>query len=237
MSVAVSFSDLGTIDYKQAWDQQKDLFNQALNIKSEAKKNSFVSHLPQNHLLFCEHNPVYTLGKSGSVDNLLINKEHLSKLGIDFYKIDRGGDITFHGPGQITGYPILDLEQFKTDLSWYLRSLEEVFIQTLDHYGIKAGRIKAYTGVWLDGDHPVKARKICALGVKASRWVTMHGFAFNVSPNLMYYQHIVACGIENKSVTSLSKELNQHIDIEEVKTLVLKKFALIFGMDFKPKQP
>lgn len=183
-----------------------------------------------HHLLLVEHSPVYTLGKSGKTEHILISEQEMRERGIDYFHINRGGDITFHGPGQIVGYPILDLEQFKTDLGWYLRSLEEVIILTLAHYGLQGDRSKGETGVWLDPDVPGKERKICAMGIKCSRWITMHGFAFNVNTDLSYFDHIVPCGIVGKQVTSLEKELGYTVPFEEVKILVKKNFEKVFDI-------
>ena len=181
-----------------------------------------------NWLLFVEHPPVYTLGKSGKVAHLLINEVELKKQGIEYFHINRGGDITFHGPEQLVGYPILDLEKFKPDLGWYLRSLEEVIILTMAEYGLKGDRSPGETGVWMDPHVPGKERKICAMGIKCSRWITMHGFAFNVNTNLNYFHHIVPCGIENKKVTSLANELGSTVPMEEVKYLLKKNFEKVF---------
>ena len=183
-----------------------------------------------NYLLFCEHPHVYTLGKSGEKNHLLLNPERLKALDATYYHINRGGDITYHGPGQIVGYPILDLDNFFTDIHKYLRFLEEAIIQTLAEYGIEAGRIAGLTGVWLDADHPQKARKISAFGVKSSRWVTMHGFAFNVNTNLDYFNHIVPCGIPDKAVTSLEKELGAPQDMKKVENILKEKLAALFEM-------
>ena len=185
----------------------------------------------QHHLLFCEHPHVYTLGKSGKIDHLLLQEEGLRAKGIEFFKINRGGDITYHGPGQITGYPIFDLEKFKTDINWYLRTMEEVMIRVLADYGLEGGRIAKETGVWL-GVGTMNPRKICAFGVKASRWVTMHGFAFNVNTDLSYFNHIVPCGIADKGVTSLQKELGREVEMEEVKEKLRKYFAELFEFEF-----
>jgi lipoyl(octanoyl) transferase len=184
-----------------------------------------------NHLLFVEHSPVYTLGKSGDINNVLIDDDDRSKKGIEFFKINRGGDITFHGPGQLVGYPIIDLEYFKTDLGWYLRSLEEVIILTLAGYRLQAGRSEGETGVWLDADIRGKERKICAMGIRCSRWITMHGFAFNVNTDLNYFNYIIPCGIQNKQVTSLQKELGGDVDINEVKRRVKTNFEKVFDVE------
>jgi len=214
----VIFQDLGNIDYKDAWDYQEKLFEKIVAIKMKNRELPLANqHPPKHYLLFCEHPHVYTLGKSGSEDNLLVNNDQLTEKKAAYFKINRGGDITYHGPGQIVGYPILDLDHFFTDIHKYLRFLEEIIIKTLADYGITAGRLKGATGVWLNEDDPAKARKICAMGVRCSRWVTMHGFAFNVNSDLEYFNNIVPCGITDKAVTSMEKELGAKQDIEEVK--------------------
>ncbi|MEQ9424387.1 MAG: lipoyl(octanoyl) transferase LipB [Cyclobacteriaceae bacterium] len=224
------FTDLGLIDYQQAWDYQENIFKTTVSHKIANRRRPDDEQLPvQNHLIFCSHPHVYTLGKSGDAGNLLLKEEILKKQGIDYYKINRGGDITYHGPGQIVGYPILDLDQFFTDIHKYLRFLEEAVIRTLNDYGLQAGRIQGLTGVWLD-EKSNDARKICALGVKTSRWVTMHGFAFNVNTDLKYYDNIVPCGIRDKSVTSLQKELGLNVDMNEVKQKLKSHLAEIFEM-------
>ena len=222
----VLFKDIGSKDYKEAWDIQNKLFQEIIDIKL-ANRNREEKVIAQNHLLFTEHPPVYTLGKSGDLSNLLLNEEQLKQKGISFFKSNRGGDITFHGPGQIVGYPILDLEAFKPDIRWYMRSLEEVIIKTIAHYGLQGVRSEGETGVWLDVGTPF-ARKICALGVRTSRWVTMHGFALNVNTNLGYFDHIIPCGIKGKAVTSLEAELNRKVPLSEVRTLILEHFAEVF---------
>lgn len=233
MSVAVKqkvyFRDLGLIDYKECWDYQEKLLQEIVSVKSQNRHLPSVSMLQTaNWLLFCEHPHVYTLGKNGNEKNLLLNENLLMKKKVSFYKTNRGGDITYHGPGQIVGYPILDLDNFFTDIHKYLRCLEEIIILTLKDYGIKAGRIKGLTGVWIDSENQLKARKICAMGVRTSRWVTMHGFAFNVNSDLSYFNHIIPCGISDKAVTSLCKELGKEISINEVKEKVKKYFSEIF---------
>jgi lipoyl(octanoyl) transferase len=229
----VQFEDLGKIAYKPAWDYQADLFDEIVAIKLKNRDLPTEKQQPTRHyLLFCEHPHVYTLGKSGSMENLLLNEQQLEENHIEFYKNNRGGDITYHGPGQNVGYPILDLEMFYTDIHRYMRNLEEVFIKTLDVYGIKAGRYPGYTGVWLEPDHPTCARKICALGVKCSRWVTMHGWAFNINSDLQLFDNIVPCGITDKGVTSLQKELGVKMDFQEVKNVVKEKFGEVFECDF-----
>ncbi|WP_233522444.1 lipoyl(octanoyl) transferase LipB [Chitinophaga silvatica] len=222
----ILFSDLGTIDYQEAWDYQEKLLKQNVGLKSAAAGQIPVD--TTNYLLFCEHPPVYTLGKSGHMENLLVSQEALKEQGIGFVPTNRGGDITFHGPGQIVGYPILDLEKFYTDIGKYLRNLEEVIIRTIAEYGLKGDRSAGETGVWLEPHDKAKARKICAMGVRCSRWVTMHGFALNVNTSMDYFNKIVPCGIQDKKVASLSHELGREIDINEVKEKLRKNFAEIF---------
>ena len=221
----VFFQDLDVRSYKEVWDYQEMLLKQNVQLKSAdaTKQNT------SNYLLFVEHTPVYTLGKSGHKEHVLISDEELQEKGIEFFHINRGGDITFHGPQQIVGYPILDLDKFKTDLSWYLRSLEEVIILTMAEYGIIGGRSKGETGVWIDADIKGRERKICAMGIKCSRWITMHGFAFNVNTDLNYFNYIVPCGIQNKQVTSLEKELGYKLNYEEVKGKVQRNFEQVFA--------
>lgn len=228
----VHFQDLGLKDYKKAWDFQEQLFKANVDAKIENRKAEKVVTPTISHLLFCEHPHVYTLGKSGDESHLLLSEALLKQKGATYYKINRGGDITYHGPGQIVGYPILDLDFFFTDIHKYLRYLEEMVILTLAEYGIKGERYEGYTGVWIDADNPLKARKICAMGVRCSRWVTMHGFAFNINPDLDYFNNIVPCGITDKQVTSLQKELNQEIDVEEVKEKLKKHFCSLFEAEF-----
>lgn len=226
----VRFQDIGNVEYGEAWATQEELLKNAIEIKT-ARINGDEIALKENinnHLLLCEHPHVYTLGKSGHMENLLVNNQQLKELGVSFYKTNRGGDITYHGPGQIVGYPVLDLEQFFTDLGKYMRNLEQVIINTVNHYGITAGRLSGATGVWIDENDPAKARKICAMGVKASRWVTIHGFALNVNTDLSFFNHIVPCGITDKAVTSLAKELGHSVDIQEVKDVIRKEFAKVF---------
>lgn len=227
----VIFEDLGLIDYQKAWDYQTQLFEKVIAQKMHNRKFPEEETLTENKLLFCEHPHVYTLGKSGSTDHLLMNETLLDSIGATFYKINRGGDITYHGPGQLVAYPIFDLDHFFTDIHRYLRSLEEAVILTLNEYGIKAGRVDGLTGVWIDGDLPT-ARKICALGVKSSRWVTMHGIGFNINTDLNYFNHIVPCGIQDKAVTSLKKELGKEIDFLEVKNLLKENLSAVFDFDF-----
>lgn len=227
--VKVVFQDLGQIDYKEAWDYQEKLFDQIIAVKRKNRKEEI--HVEtQSYLLFCEHPHVYTLGKSGNESNLLVNEEYLKSRGATFHKINRGGDITYHGPEQIVGYPILDLENFFTDIHKYLRFLEEAVILTLKEYGIESSRSDGETGVWLESGTK-NARKICALGVRSSRWVTMHGFAFNVNPDLDYFGNIIPCGIVDKSVTSMEKELGKKVDIKEVKNKLRVHLASIFKME------
>lgn len=226
----VRFKDLGLVDYKETWDYQESLLNEVVALKLRNRELPESEKLPPLHtLLFCEHPHVYTLGKSGSADNLLINENQLIENKAVFYKINRGGDITYHGPGQIVGYPIFDLDYFFNDIHKYLRCLEEAIILALKEYNIIGERITGLTGVWIDKDSPY-ARKICAFGVRCSRWVTMHGFAFNVNTDLSYFNHIVPCGIQDKKVTSLSKELNKKVDINEVKEVLKSNLEKVFQM-------
>jgi lipoyl(octanoyl) transferase len=251
----VIFRDLGQMDYKTAWDYQETLLQENVRRKSEARNlesgvksqqsvvanqsgdDSFIQlseSLPTEHyLLFVEHSPVYTLGKSGNMDNVLLSEENLKARGIDFFRTNRGGDITFHGPQQIVGYPILDLERFYTDIGKYLRNIEEVIILTLNEYGIEAGRSGGETGVWIDADIKGKERKICAIGVRSSRWITMHGFALNVNTDLDYFNFIIPCGIQNKQVTSLQKELGRFVDFQAVKEKVKGNFEKVFDAELK----
>jgi lipoyl(octanoyl) transferase len=231
MRQEVVFKDLGTIEYGEAWQYQESLLKAATAIKSQRVKGETTDET-LHHLLFCEHPPVYTLGKSGDEAHVLISKEELAKRNIGYYPTNRGGDITFHGPGQVVGYPILDLEKYYTDIGKYLRALEEVIIRVLALYGLKGDRSHGETGVWLDPDNKMKARKICAMGVRCSRWVTMHGFALNVNTNLDYFTMIVPCGIPDKQVTSLEKELGLSIDMETVKQQIKEKFAEVFESNF-----
>ena len=226
----IEFSDLGSMDYKTAWDYQEQLLQQNLSIKKDFRESGTKDGLPEtkNYLLFVEHPPVYTLGKSGKMEHVLINESERSRLGIEFFQTNRGGDITFHGPQQIVGYPILDLEKFYTDMGRYLRELEEVIILTLADFGIVAGRSAGETGVWIDAHIKGRERKICAMGVRCSRWVTMHGFALNVNTNLDYFNYIIPCGIQNKKVTSMEAELKEKIAVEEVKEILLRHFAEVF---------
>lgn len=232
MMQKVTFQDLGEIDFKQAWDLQESLLAETVRQKVENRTLEPARHFPSRHyLLFCEHPHVFTLGKSGAEAHLLADEQKLEEIGATYYKINRGGDITYHGPGQLVGYPIFDLDHFFNDIHKYLRLLEESIILTLAEYGIEAGRVSGLTGVWLDGDDPIKARKICAFGVRCSRWVTMHGFAFNINNDLSYFNKIVPCGITDKGVTSLSKELGREININEVKSKVLFHLQSLFEFD------
>ena len=226
MNKSVQVRDLGLIDYKEAWDYQEELFKQIIDIKIENRKNATAIGTP-NYVLFCEHPHVFTLGKSGDANHLLLNEDTLKKHDATYYKINRGGDITYHGPGQLVVYPILDLDNFFTDIHKYMRFLEETVIQTLAHYGVQGQRFDGLTGVWIEPETP-KARKICALGVKSSRWVTMHGIGFNINSDLSYFNHIVPCGIDDKAVTSLEKEIGQKVDMEEIKIVLLDEMKKVF---------
>jgi lipoyl(octanoyl) transferase len=227
-----SYIDLGLIDYQQAWDYQEKVFKAVVDQKITNRKLPEESQIAtKNYLIFCSHPHVYTLGKSGKPENLLLDEAGLKEKDAQYYKINRGGDITYHGPGQIVGYPILDLDNFFTDIHKYLRFLEEAIILTLQQYEVKAGRIDGLTGVWVDFQEEKTARKICALGVKSSRWVTMHGFAFNVNVDLDYFNNIVPCGIDDKAVTSLEAELGYPPDIEEVKLNVKNHLSQLFEME------
>lgn len=226
----IELQELGKKDYKETWDFQETLFQKIVGTKIQNRNVNFQLPTP-NYFLFVEHPHVYTLGKSGDVSNLLLSEKQLEEKGATFYKINRGGDITYHGPGQIVGYPILDLENFFTDIHKYLRLLEETIILTLAEYGLKGVRSKGETGVWLDVGTPF-ARKICAMGVRASRWVTMHGFALNVNSDLGYFDNIIPCGIRGKGVTSLHVELGKKVDEQEVKQKILNHFATLFQADF-----
>ena len=225
----VEFQDWGVLDYQLAWDKQEELFAGVVKSKTENRKNG-TENRTGNFLVFVEHPHVYTLGKSGKPENLLLNADGLEDKKATYYKINRGGDITYHGPGQIVGYPILDLDNFFTDIHLYLRKLEEAVILTLMDYGIKAGRYPGFTGVWLDADNQ-KARKICALGVRCSRWVTMHGFAFNVNTDLNYFKNIIPCGIDDKDVTSMERELGRKLDMNEVKQNLRKHISVLFEIN------
>ena len=229
----VTFQQLGLIDYQRAWAYQETLFNATVQQKIANRQRTDNIFVPTaNHLLFCQHPPVYTLGKSGLPEHLLLSEEALAQKGIQFYKINRGGDITFHGPGQLVGYPILDLDNFFTDIHRYLRLLEEAVIRTLADYSLSAGRISGLTGVWLDHERQINPRKICAIGVKASRWVTMHGFALNVNTDLSYFDYIVPCGISDKAVTSLQQELGQEQDMTLVEAQLREHLADLFEVEW-----
>ena len=221
---------LGLIDYKQAWDYQENIFKEIVDLKIK-NRNEATNILPQNHLVFCEHPNVYTLGKSGKEDHLLLDKKGLLDNDVSFYKINRGGDITYHGPGQLVVYPIFDLEQFFTDIHKYMRLLEEAVIMTLLEYDIIAQRMEGQTGVWL-GVGSIQARKICAMGVKSSRWVTMHGLGFNVNSDLRYFDHIIPCGISDKSVTSMANELGEEVDMKELSNKLLVNMANLFEFTY-----
>jgi lipoyl(octanoyl) transferase len=243
----VVFEDLGIINYKSAWDYQEILVKKNVDIKTELRKaennnlelsngdtsssSPEVGGLTSNHLLFCEHPPVYTLGKSGHMENVLMNEDEMEEKEIEFFRTNRGGDITFHGLQQVVGYPILDLEKFYTDIGKYLRSLEEVIILTIAEYGIKGERSKGETGVWIEPGVIGKERKICAMGIRCSRWITMHGFALNVNTDLSYFNNIIPCGIVNKQVTSIEKEVGHQVDFEEVKEKIKENFARVFNVE------
>jgi lipoyl(octanoyl) transferase len=228
MNKNIVFQDLGLIDYQEAWDYQEKCFAEIVDIKIKNRslepENQEITH---NYLLFCQHLHVYTLGKSGKQEHLLLDENGLDEKEARFYKINRGGDITYHGPGQLVGYPIFDLENFFTDIHKYMRTLEEAIVLTLAHFGIDSGRIAGLTGVWIDCEKE-NPRKICAMGVKSSRWVTMHGFALNVNTNLDYFSNIVPCGIDDKAVTSMEKELNKSINLQEVSDILRDKLIHLF---------
>lgn len=227
----VKFVDLGLIEFQAAWDFQTRLFQKTLDSKTANRAlNPDEQVETENYLLFCEHPHVYTLGKSGKESNLLMHQETLRAIEATYYRINRGGDITYHGPGQLVGYPLLDLENFFTDIHKYMRFLEEAVIQTVGEFGIEAGRISGLTGVWVDSENKLAARKICAFGVRASRWVTMHGLALNVNTDLQYFAHIVPCGIQDKAVTSIQKELGRGVRMEDVQEILKDKFTSIFGV-------
>lgn len=234
----VIVQDWGLIDYKDAWDRQETLFADTvqLKIKNRARETVVAGETEEqavvtpNYLVFCEHPHVYTLGKSGKSEHLLLDEQGLKEKNAVYYPINRGGDITYHGPGQIVSYPILDLDNFFTDIHLYLRTLEEAVILTLADYGLQAGRYPGYTGVWFDADNE-RARKICAMGVRCSRWVTMHGLAFNVNPDLDYFKNIVPCGIDDKAVTSMQQELGKKIDIKAVQKNLQRHISVLFGME------
>lgn len=231
MHPEVILMDLGLIDYQEAWDLQESIFQEMIQRKIAMRNDPEI--IPCAHrLLFCEHPHVFTLGKSGSATNLLLDEHALNAVDASFYKINRGGDITYHGPGQLVMYPIFDLDQFFTDIHKYMRFLEEAVILTLEEFGIPAGREEGLTGVWIDAGTP-DARKICAMGVKSSRWVTMHGIGFNVNTDLNYFSHIVPCGIEDKAVTSMQRELGASVPIGKVKDILTSKMAEVFGFTIK----
>ena len=228
----VYVEDLGRIGYAEAWDLQERLLKQNLDIKAEHHRNASGADpgsLPtRHHFLFCEHPPVYTLGKSGKMEHLLLSETELTERGYSFFPTNRGGDITYHGPGQIVGYPILDLEKFRADIGWYLRNLEEVIIRTIGDFSIPGARSQGETGVWIDPDQPGRERKICAMGVRCSRWITMHGFALNVNTDLGDFEHIVPCGIRGKQVASMEREIGQAVPLAEVKASIIRHMAEVF---------
>lgn len=240
---SVIFRDLGQMDYQSAWDYQEKLLQENVKIKSDIRSKkleadsqepSISNGFPTHHyLLFVEHPAVYTLGKSGNKDNVLIGDAEMKQRNIQFFNTNRGGDITFHGPDQVVGYPILDLENFYTDIGRYLRNLEEVIILTMAEYGIKGDRSSGETGVWIEPGVPERERKICAIGVRCSRWITMHGFAFNVNTDLSYFNYIIPCGITNKQVTSLEKELGRKMDMQEVKEKIKSNFEWVFNAELR----
>jgi lipoyl(octanoyl) transferase len=233
MRQKVFFEDMGIRSYQPSWDYQEELLLKNTQIKWAARQNEqdLKTSMTEHRLLMVEHNPVFTLGKSGKREHVLVSEEQLKNLGIEFFHINRGGDVTYHGLQQIVGYPILDLDKFKTDLGWYLRSLEQVIIDLLAEYGLRGERSAGETGVWLEPNDPFMARKICAMGIKCSRWITMHGFALNVNTDLSHFEFIVPCGIQGKTVTSLEKELGHKVDYEAVKEKVKKHFQLIFDCE------
>lgn len=230
MQQKVYFEDLGLKSYQPTWDYQESLLAKNTQIKTiaRAKGEDVLQTTTEHRFLMVEHPPVFTLGKNGKREHILVSEEQLQQLGIEFFHINRGGDITYHGLQQIVGYPILDLDKFKTDLGWYLRSLEQVIIDTIAEYGIKGERSAGETGVWIEPNDPFMARKICAMGIKCSRWITMHGFALNVNTDLSHFEYIVPCGIQGKTVTSLEKELGRKVDYQEVKETIKKHFGKIF---------
>jgi lipoyl(octanoyl) transferase len=238
----VKVEDWGLIDYQQAWDKQEEIFNSTVKLKTEIRNRQVAgvtatdtiliedNELTPNYLILCEHPHVYTLGKSGKAEHLLLDEAGLKEKNAVYYPVNRGGDITYHGPGQMLSYPILDLDNFFTDIHLYLRTLEEAIILTLAHYGLKAGRYPGYTGVWLDADND-KARKICAMGVRCSRWVTMHGLALNVNTDLDYFKNVIPCGIDDKDVTSMQRELGRNVDINEIKKIFTHHISVLFDME------
>lgn len=232
----VFFENLGLISYKEAWDYQTKLFDEIVSVKLSNRGLPAEDQKPTpNYLLFCQHPHVYTLGKSGDAGHLLLQEDQLKKKGIEFYHINRGGDITYHGPGQLVGYPVIDMENYFTDIHKYLRLLEEGVIQTIAEFGISGGRIDGLTGVWLNSETPEKGRKICALGVKTSRWVAMHGFALNVNADLNYFNNIVPCGISDKAVTSIEAEVGKKVNMEEVEAILKEKLTALFEMTIVQK--
>lgn len=230
MQQLVRVRDMGIVEYGQAWELQEALLRENLDLKKQGRDAGLspVDIATRNHLLFCEHPPVYTLGKSGKMEHVLLSSEDIAARGIAFYPTNRGGDITFHGPGQVVGYPIIDLEHWYTDIGKYLRNLEEVIIRVLAEYGLKGDRSPGETGVWLDPEDPARARKICAMGVRCSRWITMHGFALNVQTDLSYFDHIVPCGIRDKQVASLDRELGYPVSLAEVRQRIGYHFGEVF---------
>jgi len=225
MAIKVHYQDLGLIHYDEALNTQESLFHAIIDSKLQGRS---LENMPASAFFVCEHHHVLTLGKSGKKENLLFSEAHLKKQGVEFYNSSRGGDITYHGPGQIVGYPVLDLEKFRLSVKSYVNALEEVIILTLDEYGLKGGRMAGMTGVWIDYDHPVKCRKICAMGIRISRYVSMHGFALNVNTDLSYFNFIVPCGLKGKAVTSMQKEIGKDINKEEVKNVLKKNFQEVF---------
>jgi lipoyl(octanoyl) transferase len=231
MNKKVKFEDLGSTEYACTWQMQKELFTSIIDVKMDNRHNG-TSVPTSNYLLFTEHHPVYTLGRQGKEEHLLLSMPHLKEKGVSFFKIDRGGDITYHGPGQITAYPILDLDNFSPDIHLYVRRLEEIVIRTIGKWGIKGGRSEKETGVWIDVGTPM-ARKICAIGVRTSHWVTMHVFALNVNTDMSYFTHIIPCGIRGKGVTSMAMEVGEKINIGEVKKELVKQFCEVFGAEIE----
>ncbi len=229
MTKKVILQDIGMRHYKEVWDYQEDLLQQNVRIKQEADE----TQKPVNYLLFTEHFPVYTLGKNGKEAHVLISEADRLDKGIEYFRTNRGGDITFHGPGQLVGYPVIDLDQFKPDLGWYLRSLEEVIIRTMAEYGLQGMRSNGETGVWLEPDIMGLERKICAMGIRCSRWITMHGFAFNINTNLSFFDYIVPCGIQNKKVASLEAELGYTVSMDDIKQKVKRNFEKVFDASFE----
>lgn len=227
----VQLHEIGRIPYRKAWELQHQLFDEVVADKLGRREIGQEKDGGLHHLILCEHPPVFTLGRSGSDSNLLVAEDWLAKQGIEFVRINRGGDVTFHGPGQLVGYPILDLDCFFTDIGKYLRFLEEAVIKVLAHYGLQGHRLPGATGVWLDPENPFKARKICAMGIRASRWVTMHGYALNVNTDLDHFNHIIPCGIDDKQVTSMAKELGRSLAMEEVKELWKRAFSELFDLE------